>query len=108
MVQPRDRNRPPNRVNLDRLDLLVGPNPNDGNFNIIYNTVQTNATIEFFNIKGQLLTRVIHTPTWGSDGYYVRPINLNVAAGVYFARISTYDPKNNHISSDVFKFVVVK
>lgn len=67
-------------------NLVVFPNPNQGNFNIKLNgSLNRNITVEVFNFNGQLVTNKIYSPT----GDFNQPVNFNdLQSGLYFLNIS--------------------
>lgn len=69
--------------NVNKAEAIVYPNPNDGNFNVIFkNTFFENATLTIHNILGERISEVKLVNE-------VTRLNVDVMSGVYFATVST-------------------
>lgn len=74
-------------IDLDnpQVGALIAPNPNNGSFEIAFQTNQTGLLqIELFTVQGQ---RLFSDSRPGFTGTYQRNMNLNLANGVYWVKV---------------------
>lgn len=78
-----------NDFSFDNFSLY--PNPNDGNFNIQFNSISNNdIIISIYDSRG----REIFTKKWLNTGFFDQKLQLsNLQSGVYFANIQDGDKK---------------
>ena len=83
IVYPNQRNENPITVE----GFSIAPNPNDGNFNIQFQTENAEpTTIEIYNSRGQLLySEIINDVNIGNN---LVPINLNISNQMVVIRVS--------------------
>ncbi|MCA0154055.1 reprolysin-like metallopeptidase [Winogradskyella vincentii] len=65
-------------------DVLVYPNPNKGDFNIVMNREYQDVNIQLFDIQG----REIFNKKYGVDSNTININNINLTSGVYLLRIN--------------------
>jgi hypothetical protein len=75
-------------VNMDPLDCILYPNPNNGGFTITYTGKKgEQLTVAIYDIAG----RIVHTQYWFvNSGYNSRQLNVPaLAKGIYFTKVAS-------------------
>ncbi len=80
-------------------NLIISPNPNNGSFSIIFNTVEKTVQLSIYNLQGQLLLK---KDIESKAGVYSAEIKLNnVNPGIYFLSLTT--PKSVRTAKIIMK-----
>lgn len=86
-----------NHSSVSNLNLIIYPNPNDGNLNVSFNLVKIeDVTLTIFDLKGAKIDEVILTNLNIGENNYSKKIDKLSNGSVYFISLETSTRKATH------------
>ena len=82
-------------IERNLLDLIVYPNPSNGNFTVDLGKEYTDVTVQVYNMLGQIISSEIYSSAKTIEK------NINASEGIYFVKVST--PKEGSSTLQIIK-----